>query len=84
MRTTVTLDPDTAAMVKKAMQERDVTFKQAVNDLIRAGRSAGRRPATVKLSTSDMGEPFLDVTKALAVSAQIEDAELTRKLTAGR
>lgn len=35
MRTTVTLDPDTEALVRRRMTERGATFKQAVNDAIR-------------------------------------------------
>ena len=38
MRTTVTLDPDVEALVKAAMAEQHLTFKDAVNQAIRAGR----------------------------------------------
>jgi uncharacterized protein len=34
MRTTITLDPEAEALVKKAMKERDVSFKQVVNEAI--------------------------------------------------
>jgi len=40
MRTTVTLDPDTRLLVERAMRERGLTFKQAVNEAIRAGLAA--------------------------------------------
>jgi len=45
MRTTVTLDPDVAAKVKAEMKQSDLTFKQAVNNLIRkAPKSDGKKP----------------------------------------
>lgn len=40
MRTTLTLDPDVAAMLKKAVARGDVSFKQAVNDALRRGLTA--------------------------------------------
>ena len=40
MRTTLTLDPDVAAMLKKAVARSDVSFKQAVNEALRRGLTA--------------------------------------------
>ena len=40
MRTTLTLDPDVAALLKKRVAKGDVTFKQAVNDAMRKGLTA--------------------------------------------
>jgi len=37
VRTTLTLDPDVAAMLKKRVAKGDVSFKQAVNDAMRKG-----------------------------------------------
>ena len=37
MRTTVTLDDDTLVMVRQLMRERNVSFKQALNEAIRQG-----------------------------------------------
>lgn len=37
MRTTLTLDPDVAAMLRKRVAKGDVSFKEAVNDAIRKG-----------------------------------------------
>ena len=37
MRTTLTLDPDVAALLKKRVAKGDVTFKEAVNDAMRKG-----------------------------------------------
>lgn len=82
MRTTVTLDPDVDALVKQLMKERGVTFKQAVNDAIRAG--ARRRSGQPRrFPTYDMGEPLIDVRKALRVAADLEDQELAARLARG-
>jgi len=40
MRTTLTLDPDVAALLKKRVAKGDVSFKQAVNDAMRKGLTA--------------------------------------------
>ena len=45
MRTTLTLDPDVAEQLRKAVAKGDQTFKDVVNAALRRGLSA---PATVK------------------------------------
>lgn len=83
MRTTVTLDPDVEALVKRAMRERGLTFKQAVNDAIRSG-AARRPPATARpFPTFDMGAPLVDVTRALRLSGELEDQELAARFARG-
>jgi hypothetical protein len=83
MRTTVTLDPDVAGMIRRAMDERGLTFKQAVNEAIRAG-IAPRRRTRVAVETHDMGEPLVDVTKALQIAGELEDQERARDLAQGK
>lgn len=83
MRTTVTLDPDVEAIIRQAMRERGLSFKQALNDAIRRG-IAPKRPARFKTPTFEMGEPLVPLTKALALAADLEDDEIVRKLAAGR
>ena len=80
MRTTVSLEPDTNAVVRRLMRERGLTFKQALNEAIRAGSL--RRSATqpFKTRTVDMGRPAISLDKALRLAASLEDDELVRKL----
>lgn len=80
MRTTVTLEPDADAIVRRLMRERKLTFKQAVNAAIRAG--IGARPAEPAQYTfpRDMGPPLIDLDKAAHFAAQLEDEEIIRKL----
>jgi len=40
MRTTLTLDPDVAALLRKAVARGDKSFKEAVNDAMRKGLTA--------------------------------------------
>jgi hypothetical protein len=85
VRTTVTLDPDVERLVRRAMDERGLTFKDAINEGLRAG--IGPRAATeqeVAFTTYDLGAPLVDVTKALQLAGELEDQELARKLAVGR
>lgn len=84
MRTTVTLDPDVAAFVKRAMEERGITFKEAINEAIRAGMTGTGGARDVDVPVFDLGEPLVDITKALRLAGELEDEELARKLAQGR
>ncbi|HEX6390660.1 MAG TPA: hypothetical protein VFZ89_14470 [Solirubrobacteraceae bacterium] len=84
MRTTVTLDPDTRLLVERAMRERGVSFKQALNDAVRTGLAANAPSPQEHTTPSHMGEPLVDLTKALALSSELEDEALVRKLAEGR
>lgn len=83
MRTTVTLDRDTEAIVKRAMKERGIGFKQALNEAIRAGIGARGTTQKPSLPAYRMGVPQLDVTKALRLAGELEDAELAARLSRG-
>jgi hypothetical protein len=83
VRTTVTLEPDVEAFLKRAMRERGLSFKEALNQAVRAGM---RRPRDVPPSpfpTHDMGEALIDVTKALRLAGELEDQELGARLPRG-
>lgn len=84
MRTTVTLDPDTEQLVRRAMRERGLTFKQAINEAIRAGEQPPRRASAPQFPSYDMGEPRVDVTKALRLAGELEDQDLARWLSQGK
>jgi len=79
MRTTITLDPDVEALLKRRMRERGVSFKQAVNEPIRKGLQPKRR-VPVSFPTYKMGKPRIDLTKALQLAGQLEDEEILRKM----
>lgn len=78
MRTTVTLDPDVDAMLKRFMADRGVTFKEAVNTAIRSG--LGGRPHVPAFPTFRLGKASFDIDRALHLAGQLEDEELIRKM----
>jgi hypothetical protein len=80
VRTTITLDPDVAALVKRRMSERRLSFKEAVNEAIRAGLAAPGSGEPFRTPTFDMGEPAVPVDKALRLAEELEDEELVRRL----
>lgn len=83
MRTTVTLDEDTLAVVRRRMRERGVSFKTALNDAIREGALGQPRPASFATRTADLGVPTVNFDRALQLAADLEDEELLRKQRRG-
>ena len=81
MRTTVTLEPDAEAIVRRLMRERGLTFKQAINAAIR-GVPRPPRGGRFRTRTFDLGVSALPLDKALRLAADLEDEELIRKLAA--
>jgi hypothetical protein len=84
VRITITLDPDTEELIKRAMRERDLSFKEAVNQAIRAGLDPRRGDAPVGFPTYPMGQPLVDATKALRLAEQLEDQVISRELAEGK
>lgn len=83
MRTTVTLDADTEAFVRRLMAERGVSFKRALNDAIRAGAPTTTRQGSAT-RTRSMGEPSAELDRALTIAANLEDVELVRRMQVGK
>lgn len=80
MRTTITLDGDNVAAVRRLMRERGMTFKQAVNESIRAGVLPRVAGAAFHTEAVSMGVPAVSLDKALQIAADLEDEEIVRKL----
>jgi hypothetical protein len=83
MRTTVTLDPDIEALVRRRMAERGISFKQAVNEAIRAGL-APRTNEGFRTKTVPMGIPAVNLDRALELAGELEDEELVRKMRSAK
>lgn len=83
MRTTVTLDADVEAVVRRLMVQRGVSFKRALNDAIRAGALRPSEPRSYTRAR-DLGSPAVDLTHALRLAGEMEDEELTRRMQVGR
>lgn len=80
MRTTITLDPDTEQLVRRRMAERGVSFKDAVNDLIR-GNARAAQP--FRTATAAMGRTTVPLDRALSLAGRLEDDELIRRMQLG-
>jgi len=73
------LDPDVEALLRKEVRQRGEPFKQVLNNAIRTGlRGAKQRVEPFRPLTFDMGKPKVDLTKASALSTELEDEELAR------
>jgi hypothetical protein len=83
MRTTVTLDPDTVALVRQRMRERGVSFKVALNDAIREGL-APRAGGGFRTPTADLGRPVVNLDRALELAGDLEDEVRVRKQRVGK
>lgn len=75
------LDADVAARLKAIARERGISFRQALNQAVRAGLGARRARARFEQLTQPMGlRPGVDLDKALRLAGALEDEEITRKL----
>jgi len=82
MRTPVTLDADARLLIERSMRERGLSFKQAVNDAIRAGLAS---PAAEEYTRPrDLGRPRVDLTHALRIAGELEADAIARKLADDR
>jgi hypothetical protein len=81
VRTTVTLDDDLAAELQRLARERGAAFKDVLNATIRAGLGGASTPTPFRVSSRNLGlRPGVNLTRALQVAADDEDAETVRKL----
>jgi len=82
MRTTLTLDPDVHALLQDAAHRTGKPFKTTLNDAVRAGLSP-RHQAKVpppQWPVYDMGQPLVDLTKALALADELDDQVRVQRL----
>ncbi len=83
MRTTVTLDEDVAARLKRVARERGISFKEALNRAVRAGLAGEQAgpPAPYRTPSRPLGlRAGIDLTKALSLASAMEDEEFIRRL----
>jgi hypothetical protein len=77
MRTTLTLEPDVETLIRDTVYRSGKSFKQAVNDALRAGLAPAQlrapQSAPFVFPTYNAGRPLVDLTKALALATELED-----------
>lgn len=77
----MTLDEDVAQQIRQRMRERGAGLKATVNELLRRGLQSEVPPDAYSAPVFDLrARPQLDLDKALALAAAIEDEEVVRKL----
>lgn len=86
MRTTLTIEDRLAKALKKLAFESGRPFKQVVNETLRAGlaaRRSGARPKRYRVKPASLGGvmPGVNLDKALALAATLEDEDIARKLS---
>lgn len=83
MRTTITLDSDTADLVRKAMAESSgCSQKKVINDSIRQALGHKGEARGKKTISYPMGfNPDVPLDKSLRLASELEDGELIRKLS---
>jgi hypothetical protein len=85
MRTTVTLDPDVEARLREVARERGISFKEALNNAIRAGLMAARGEREYRTPARQLGLRLgVNLDKALQLAADLEDDEIVHDLERGR
>jgi hypothetical protein len=87
MRTTVTLDPDTEALLRQQMTLRRLTFKAALNDAIRRGFHAAkktrRQPYRIKPFRSGY-QPGVDRLRLNQLAGELETEDFRRARSRGK
>ncbi|MDQ6772550.1 MAG: antitoxin [Candidatus Dormibacteraeota bacterium] len=83
MRTTVTLEADVEALLKNAMREQGLSFKEALNRAVRSGLGGSSAYRRFETPTFSLGvDPQVSLDKALCLAAELEDDDSARKLAA--
>ena len=84
MRSTVRIDDDLMTELKARAHAESISLTRMLNRTLRAGlvqrRPAGPQAKRFKQKTVCMGRPRVDLDKALALVARLEDEEIARKL----
>ena len=84
MRSTVRIDDDLMIELKARAHAESVSLTRMLNRTLRAGLTQRNpdesRTKRFKQKTVSMGRPTVNLDKALALAAQLEDEEIARKL----
>ena len=84
MRTTLTLDDDLAAIIKQQAMKRGLSFKEAINQALRAGlgQAAIKRGQAPKTIPHNFGfKPGIDLDKLNQFADQLEAEAFADKYT---
>lgn len=83
MRTTLTLEPDVAHLLKRRIAAQKISLKRAVNDALRTGLSGRNTPKEkpFRVKTHACGfKPGIDIYKLGQLADELEVEETLKKL----
>ena len=78
MRTTITLTPEVAALVQRAMDERGQSFKDVVNAAIESALAPELSQERYVTPVFDLGRAYFDITKVNQFLADEDDRRLLK------
>lgn len=85
MRSTVRIDDDLMLELKQRARDESVSLTRMLNRALRAGlfraQQPGKGATPFRQQSEAMGQPRVDIDKALALAARLEDEEVARKLS---
>jgi hypothetical protein len=84
MRTTVTLTPESEALIKREMEARIMSFKDVLNEAIARGLGSPRKRVKVDLPVHNKGKPRVSLDKASQLAGELENEEILRKMSMGK
>jgi predicted transcriptional regulator len=89
MRSTVRLDDDLLQMLKDRAHREDTSMTKLLNRALREWLFGSRpdiesKKRAYREKTYNTGRPLVDLTKALQLSAELEDEAIIEKLRQGR
>lgn len=83
MRTTLTIEPDVAQLLRREIRRSDRSMKAVVNDALRAGLGIrGKSPPTSRFEVKPHGfgfRPGIDINRLNQLADELEAEELGRK-----
>ncbi|HTS02964.1 MAG TPA: hypothetical protein VMN04_10610 [Thermoanaerobaculia bacterium] len=83
MRTTTRIDDVLLDALREKARREKTPLTQVLNRVLRSGLASSRTPARRRRHREkafSMGKPSIDLRKALAAAARLEDEEVLRKL----
>ena len=85
MRSTVRIDDDLMTAIRSQAQGEGLSITRMLNRVVRAGLEAldrnEQQQEIYRQKTFRMGHPRVDLDKALALAAALEDEEVRRKMS---
>lgn len=85
MRTTLSIPDDVLLELRERARSRRASLTRIVAETLRAGlRPPPGRPKSPPLPVFDMGEPSINLDKALFLAGALEDEGILRKMDSGK